>query len=56
MKKWLVSQNSDEDYELQNAVKDWLHAQVAEFYEEEICKLVKHYDKCLNLNGDHIEI
>ena len=30
------------------AMIDWLHAQMAEFYEG-ICKLVKRYDKCLNL-------
>lgn len=55
MKKWLASQHFNDDDELQNAVKDWLRAQAAKFYEEGICKLVKRYDKCLNLNGDYVE-
>jgi hypothetical protein len=29
-------------------MKEWLCAQVAEFYKEGKC-----YDKCLNLNGDY---
>jgi hypothetical protein len=33
-------------------VKDWLRAQAAEFYEEGILKLVKRYEKCLNVNDD----
>lgn len=55
MKKWLASQHFNDDDELQNAVTDWLRAQAAKFYEEGICKLVKRYDKCLNLNGDYVE-
>ena len=33
MKKWLASQHFDDD-ELQNAVKDYLSAQVVGFFEE----------------------
>ena len=37
-------------------MKDWLHAQKAEYYEEGICRLVKWYDKCFNLNGGQIAL
>ena len=33
-------------------MKDLLRVHATEFYDEEICKLVKPCDKCLNLNGD----
>lgn len=33
---------------------DWLVTQAAKFYEG-ICKLIKWYEKCLDLNGDSIE-
>jgi hypothetical protein len=39
---------------LQNAIKNQLCAHMAEFYEEGVCKLVKLYDKFLNLNGDYV--
>lgn len=55
MKKWLGSQHFDDDEDLQNAVTGWLRSQAAEFYAEGICKLVKRYDKCLNLHGDYVE-
>jgi hypothetical protein len=34
MEKWLTLQHFDGDDKLQNAVKDWLCAQITEFYEE----------------------
>ena len=36
MKKWIASQHFDDDNKLQNSMKDWLHNQVAEIYEEGI--------------------
>jgi hypothetical protein len=36
-------------------MKDGQHAQMAEFYEEKICKLVKCYEKCLNLSSNYVE-
>ncbi|GBM27803.1 hypothetical protein AVEN_269755-1 [Araneus ventricosus] len=42
--------------ELQNAMTSWLNSLAAEFYAERICKLVKRYDKCLNVHGDYVEI
>ena len=36
-------------------MKDWLYTQAAELYEEGIFKLVKCYDKWLNLNRNYIE-
>ena len=36
-------------------MKDLLRAQVAEFYEEGIYKLVERYDKCLNSNAAYVK-
>jgi [histone H3]-lysine36 N-dimethyltransferase SETMAR len=55
MKKWLATQRFEDDAELQQEVNNWLKTQAAEFYEEGIVKLIKRYDKCLNLNGDYVE-
>lgn len=50
-----MAQHFDFDEDFQNSVTDWLHFQAAEFFAEAICKLVKRYDKCLNLNDDYVE-
>lgn len=55
MKKWLGSQRFDDDEELKDAVTGWLKAQAADFYAEGISKLVKRYDKCLNVFGNYVE-
>lgn len=36
-------------------MKGWLNDLANEFYEEAICKLVKYYNKRLNLNNDYVE-
>ena len=48
-------QRLDDDAELQAGVNKWLKSQVAKFYGDGINKLVHHYGKCLNLNGNYVE-
>jgi hypothetical protein len=55
MKKWLGSQRFDDDEELQSSVVEWLQSQAVEFYDRGIQKLVKRYDKCLNVGGNYVE-
>jgi hypothetical protein len=55
MKKWLGSQSFDDDEELQSSVVGWLQSQAVEFYDCGIQKLVKRYDKCLNVGGNYVE-
>jgi transposase len=55
MKKWLGSQRFDDDEELQSSVVEWLQSQEVEFYDCGIQKLVKRYDKCLNMGGNYVE-
>jgi hypothetical protein len=42
--------------ELMDCVKDWLSSQPATLYDARIMKLVSRYDKCLNSEGDYIEM
>lgn len=42
---------SDNDYELINCVTNWLKSLATEFCEEGMKKLVKHYDKCVEIEG-----
>jgi len=42
-------------YDLKDAVQKWLTLQAAAFYEEGIQKLVPHYEKCLNNDGECVE-
>jgi len=55
MTTWLATQRFDDDTELQAGVNEWLKSQAATFFEDGINKLVHRYDKCLNLNVDHVE-
>jgi len=55
MKTWLATQRFDDDAELQAGMNEWLKSQAAKFYDDGINKLVRRYDKCLNLNGDYVE-
>lgn len=55
MKKWLGSQRFDDDEELKDAVTGWLKAQAGDFFAEGISKLVRRYDKCLNVYGNYVE-
>ncbi|KAJ4435500.1 hypothetical protein ANN_18116 [Periplaneta americana] len=55
MKTWLGSKRFDDDEELKTSVVDRLQSQAAEFYDCGISKLVKRYDKCLNVTGNYVE-
>ncbi|KAJ4439139.1 hypothetical protein ANN_15096 [Periplaneta americana] len=55
MKTWLGSKRLDDDEELKTSVVGWLQSQAAEFYDCGISKLVKRYDKCLNVTGNYVE-
>ena len=55
MKKWLGSKRFGEDKELKTSVVGWLQSQAADFYDCGISKLVKRYDKCLNVAGGYVE-
>ncbi|KAL4119599.1 hypothetical protein QTP88_012398 [Uroleucon formosanum] len=54
-KKWLDGQRFENDMELKNAVENWFNSQAASFYAEGLRKLVKRYEKCLEVNGDYVE-
>ena len=55
MKTWLATQHFDDEAELQAGMNEWLKSQAAKLYDNGINKLVYHYDKSLNLNGDYVE-
>ena len=44
------------DDELKANAISWLSDQVAAFFDEGIGKLVPCYDRCLNQNGDYVEM
>ncbi|XP_025424209.1 histone-lysine N-methyltransferase SETMAR-like [Sipha flava] len=54
-KKWLGGQRFENDKELQNAVENRFNSQAASFYADGLRKLVKRYEKCLEVNGDYME-
>ncbi|KAL4113476.1 hypothetical protein QTP88_017091 [Uroleucon formosanum] len=54
-KKWLGGQRFENDMELKNAVENWFNSQAASFYAEGLRKLVKRYEKCLEVNGNYVE-
>jgi histone-lysine N-methyltransferase SETMAR len=43
------------DEEVKETVNAWFALQAASFYDAEIQKLVRHYDKCLNNGGNYVE-
>jgi hypothetical protein len=55
MKAWLATQRFVDDAGLRAGVTNWLKSQAAEFYDEDISKIVNRYDKCLNLYDDYVE-
>ena len=55
LKEFLGGKCFATDDEVKEAVKDWLSSQVVDFYDFGIQKLVEHYDKCLNKNGNYVE-
>lgn len=54
-KKWLGGQRFENDKELRNVVENWFNSQAASFYSDGLRKLVKRYEKCLEVNGDYVE-
>jgi hypothetical protein len=46
--KRFISENA------KTTVRQWFHAQPAEFYNNGISKLVVRWDKCLNWGGDYV--
>jgi hypothetical protein len=52
---WLGTQRLNTNEQLMDGVKDWLSSQAATFFDVGIQKLVSHYDKCLNSEGDYVE-
>jgi len=55
LKKQLTSQKFHKDEDVKNEVTTCSHAQVAEFYDIEIQKLVAKLNKCLDKGGDYVE-
>lgn len=55
LKDFLGGSRYGSDDELKEGVNEWLNNLAATEYAEGIEKLVKRYDKCLNLNGDYVE-
>lgn len=53
LKQWVGGQQLEE--ELKSAVVNWFNFQVANFYTEGLKKIVQHYEKNLELNGDYEE-
>jgi hypothetical protein len=55
MKVWLANQRFKTNEELMDGVNNWLGTLAAPFCDEELQKLVRRYDKCLNLGGNYVE-
>ena len=55
MKVWLATQLFHTKEELLDGVNNWLHNLAAQFFDEELQKLVSHYDRCPNVYGDYVE-
>jgi hypothetical protein len=55
MKVWLGTQRFNTNEELMDGVKDWLSSQAATLFDVGIQKLISHYDKCLNSEGDFVK-
>ena len=55
LKESLRGRYFSRDEEVKNAVRKWLKTQPVEFYNEEICALVKRWEKAVRKAGDYIE-
>lgn len=55
LKKWLALQRFGNDDELKNGVTKWFKTQAGNFYEDGILKLLKRYQKCVDVDGDYVE-
>lgn len=51
---WFISQFIDADVEYE--VHSWLRKQSEDFYEAGIKKLIKTWDKCINVNDDYVNM
>ena len=54
-KKVLRGRHFSSDKEVKTAVRKWLKMQPIEFYNEEICALIKRWEKDVWKVGDYIE-
>jgi hypothetical protein len=43
------------DEEVQRAVDEWLHSQPKDFFSRSIHALPKHWNTCMECNGDYVE-
>jgi hypothetical protein len=55
LKKFLAGQRFISDDDAKTTVWWWFCAQLAEFYNSDISKLVVQWEKCLNRGGDYVE-
>jgi histone-lysine N-methyltransferase SETMAR len=56
MKEILGGKRMETDEEVKNAATDWLNGLAANVCDKGIVKLAQRLDKCLNRNGDYVEI
>jgi hypothetical protein len=54
MKVWLANEHFKTNEELMDGVKNWLGTLAAPFCDKGLQKLVRWYDKCLNLGGNYV--
>jgi transposase len=52
---WLANQCFKTNEELMDGVNNWLGTLAVPFCDEGLQKLVRRYDKCLNLGGNYVE-
>jgi histone-lysine N-methyltransferase SETMAR len=55
MKVWLANQCFKTNEELMDGANNWLGTLAAPFCDEGLQKLVRWYNKCLNLGGNYVE-
>src|ERR1043166_3000237 len=55
MKKALSGRRFRCDEEVQREVRRWFRTQDTNFFETGILKLVKRWDKCINVHGSYVE-
>ena len=55
LKESLRGRHFSSDKEVKTAVRKWLKTQPVEFFNKEICELVKRWEKAVRKAGDYIE-
>jgi hypothetical protein len=55
LKEHLSGKRFASDHKVENETRNWLTNLDANFYAEDILKLVSCWDKCLKLFGDYVE-